>query len=164
MRFLKWVFRILIVLALIVALVVSAAVMWFWHSMPDTEDMCGNDIVSELPSPDGLRKVVVFERDCGATTGFSTQVSVLLANATLSNKEGNLFIADTDHDAAPSGPGGGPGVRVVWENAQSIVLAHHAKARVFRAETEVEGVREICHCSLSGVGCAEHREPPARGT
>lgn len=137
MRFLKWPVRILIVLALIV----SAAVMWFWHSMLDTEDMCGNDIVAELHSPDGLRKVVVFERDCGATTGFSTQVSVLSVNTPLPNQGGNLFVADTDHGAAPSGPGGGPGVKVVWESAQSVVLTHHPKARVFTAETEVEGVR-----------------------
>ncbi len=137
MRFFIWTVRGLVVLAL----VASAAVVWFWHSMPDTLDMCGNEIISQLPSPDGKRKVVVFQRDCGASTGFSTQVSVLAANTPLPNKGGNLFIADTDHDAAPSGPGGGPSVKVVWENAQSIALTHHPRARVFEAETEVGGVQ-----------------------
>jgi hypothetical protein len=30
-----------------------------------------------MPSPDGRRDAVMFQRDCGATTGFSTQISIL---------------------------------------------------------------------------------------
>ncbi len=37
---------------------------------------CGNEILKEVRSPTGKMKGVVFQRDCGATTGFSTQVSV----------------------------------------------------------------------------------------
>ena len=37
---------------------------------------CGNDLVKEVPSPNGKMKAVVFQRDCGATTGFSTQISL----------------------------------------------------------------------------------------
>jgi len=40
-------------------------------------DPCGNTIVEALPSPDGSHKAVVFVRNCGATTDFSTQMSVL---------------------------------------------------------------------------------------
>ena len=75
---------------------------------------CGNDLVREVRSPSGKMKAVVFERDCGATTGFSTQVSLLLSNKSLPNESGNLFIADTDHGNAPAGAWGGPIVEPSW--------------------------------------------------
>lgn len=96
--------------------------------------MCGNEILAEVPSPSGSHKAVVFQRDCGATTGFSTQVSILPQRKRLPNDSGNLFIADTDRGRAPSGPGGGPAVQVQWVNDQHLLLVHHPAARVFRAE------------------------------
>ncbi|MBT0587808.1 DUF5412 family protein [Alteromonas oceanisediminis] len=59
-----------------------------------TSDMCGNDIYSETVSPNGDLKVVVFQRDCGAMTGFSTQVSIIDADDTLENEAGNIYIID----------------------------------------------------------------------
>ena len=39
---------------------------------------CGEDeLISEAVSPSQAMKVVVFMRDCGATTSFSTHVSIL---------------------------------------------------------------------------------------
>ena len=103
-------------------------------------DVCGNHVVSEAKSPDRARKVVVFQRDCGATTGFSTQASVLPTNSILPSGSGNLFASDTDHGAAPAGPGGGPAVIVEWEGVRAIALTHHPKVRVFKAEKKVESV------------------------
>jgi len=34
-------------------------------------DMCGNEIYSVVVSPNKKHKAVLFQRDCGATTGFS---------------------------------------------------------------------------------------------
>lgn len=121
-----------------VLLACTLVVAGFWFFAPD---LCANEVIEESLSPDGTKKLVVFQRDCGATTGFSTQVSVLASSAPLGNKSGNLFISDTDHGRAPSGPGGGPSVSVVWENPRSVVLTHHPKARVFKAETQIAGVR-----------------------
>lgn len=58
--------------------------------------MCGNDIVAQLASPDKKHRAVLFQRDCGATTGFSTQVSILNERENLENSGGNILIAD-DH-------------------------------------------------------------------
>ncbi len=102
--------------------------------------MCGNEILTEVPSLDGRYKAVVFQRDCGATTGFSTQVSLLPQRKKLPNDGGNLFVADTDHGRAPSGPGGGPAVQVQWVNDQHLLLIHHPAARVFRAEQRRGGI------------------------
>jgi hypothetical protein len=101
---------------------------------------CSNTEIFAVASPDGQRRVVVFGRSCGATTAFNSQASLLPAGQVLENEAGNLFIADTNHGAAPSGPGGGPEVRVVWKSPATIALAHHGRARVFRSESSVAGV------------------------
>lgn len=65
--------------------------------------MCGNYIHEEYPSPSGKWKAVVFQRDCGATTGFSTQISILPSSDSLENDSGNIFIMDGHpSDVAPS--------------------------------------------------------------
>jgi len=57
-------------------------------------DMCGNEVYSQVVSPDGERKAVVFQRDCGATTGFSTQISIIDSSDDLKNESGNIYIID----------------------------------------------------------------------
>lgn len=101
---------------------------------------CVNHVLAEVPSPDGRIKAVVFERDCGATTDFSTQISILRTGVRLPNDGGNAFIADTDHGAAPAGPGGGPEVQVRWEGPRAVRITHDPEARVFRAERSVGSV------------------------
>jgi hypothetical protein len=126
------------VVALTLSFAAVLAAAYFWVAEFNT---CGNEIMSELTSPDGAKKLVVFKRDCGATTPFSTQASIIPANARLPNESGNLFISDTDRGAAPSGPTSGPGLQVIWENSRSVVLSYHPKTRVFKAQDEVSGVR-----------------------
>lgn len=53
--------------------------------------LCANEITQTIASPDGKVKAVIFTRDCGATTGFSTQVFVLPAGNSLPNESGNAF-------------------------------------------------------------------------
>lgn len=103
-------------------------------------DTCANTVLREVPSPGGTRKAVVFERNCGATTGFSTQVSILRAGERLPDESANLFIADTDHGRAPGGPGGCPDVHLTWADDDRLLVRHHPLARVFRAESRVNGV------------------------
>ena len=101
---------------------------------------CANRVISIFVSPDGRRQAVIFERDCGATTGFSTQVSVLPRWSRLRNVAGNILIADSDHGAAPEGPGGGPRVDVAWEGRTKLLISFHRRARVFRARHRMNGV------------------------
>jgi Family of unknown function (DUF5412) len=101
------------------------------------DNICRNQILSESFSPDQTYRVVVFQRDCGATTGFSTQVSVLKVMEILPNESGNLFIADTDHGKAPSGMGGGPEVKISWVGSRSVHLTHHKNARIFFSNLHV---------------------------
>jgi hypothetical protein len=65
-------------------------------------DMCGNSIVRRIASPDARYEAVLFERNCGATTGFATHVSVVSAGDEVTGG-GNAFAADDDHGKATSG-------------------------------------------------------------
>ncbi|WP_049723364.1 hypothetical protein [Gilvimarinus polysaccharolyticus] len=61
-------------------------------------DMCGNYVHKEYLSPSNSHKAVIFQRDCGATAGFSTQISIIGAREDLSNSKGNIYIIDGHPD------------------------------------------------------------------
>src|SRR2546425_106213 len=105
--------------------------------------MCGNRVLSLVPSPDDHLQAVVFERDCGATSDFSTQVALLRRGAPLPNEGGNVLVVDTDHGQAPSGPGGGPVVTVRWVSGDSLEIGFHRRARIFRRADAVGTVRIV---------------------
>jgi hypothetical protein len=56
--------------------------------------LCGNDPIHAEEPPDARYVAIAFLRDCGATAGLSTQVSILLAPGGLPHEEGNVFVAD----------------------------------------------------------------------
>jgi hypothetical protein len=103
-------------------------------------ETCTNTIVSRLSSPDGQREAVMFQRDCGATTGFSTQVSILDAGSKL-NGAGNTFRADDDHDAARVGDWGGSWAEIKWLSSDHLLVRYAAKSRIFEQDDTVSGVK-----------------------
>jgi hypothetical protein len=110
----------------------------FAQSLPN---LCGNTVLAEYPSPNNQLKAVTFQRDCGATTGFSTQVSIIPSASALGNDGGNIFSAGTNHGEAPSGQGGGPEVKVNWLSDTGIQIQHHKLVRTFLVEKNYEGVQ-----------------------
>jgi hypothetical protein len=99
-------------------------------------DPCGNAVVSEVYSPDRRLKAVVFLRDCGATAGVSTHLSVLDGSEALltqptsfrSTSSGNVFIADN------------VAVTVAWLEPARLRVTYNQDARVSRSEKHVDGV------------------------
>lgn len=102
-------------------------------------DGCQNEIVQELASPDGRLKATLFQRDCGATTGLSSQVSVLQPDETISGS-GNVFVADSDHEHARLGAWGGPAVVIEWMSSQNLHITYASGLRVFKQEERIQGV------------------------
>ena len=98
----------------------------FWG----TDSMCGNEIYQEIFSPDNEYKAVVFQRDCGATTGFSTQISILRATDELPNNPGNVFIMEGYPDWT--------NVHVQWETNRSVVITYTDEGyyEIFRARNK----------------------------
>lgn len=111
-------------------------------------DPCGNDVLARIRSPGGTHDAVVFQRDCGATTGFSTQLSLVRHGTSFREQPsfwsatdgGNVLVIDADHGVAPSGIGGGPTVDVEWQDDGHVTLTYYPLARVFKAESVVAGV------------------------
>lgn len=93
---------------------------------------CGNDVRERVRSPDGRREVVVFVRDCGATTSFSTQISILRAGENASDEGGNTYIA-----------AGELRVSVQWLTPTEIVIARSVKGVTEREHVGGVSVRYI---------------------
>lgn len=92
-------------------------------------DLCGNEVVASVTSPSGALRAVVFTRDCGATTGFSTQLSILPAAEALPAESGNALVLD---DEAP--------LTVSWLSDTVVRVAGGGSAKVTWRELAVAGV------------------------
>jgi hypothetical protein len=99
--------------------------------------MCRNYEVVRLKSPDGVLDAVLYQRDCGATTDFSTQVSIVISGRGLPDAPANVFIADANHGVAPRASWGGPPATIAWQGNRDVIVRYHPASRVGRAYKEV---------------------------
>lgn len=103
--------------------------------------MCGITLVDEIANTTHSKKAVVFVVNCGATTDYSTQVSILNYDDIISdNLRGNIFISDTNHGEAPSFNSAGPEVLAEWIDNDNLIIRHHPKARIFKAENILDSI------------------------
>lgn len=133
--------RIPVIARYILGAVGLLAVLVFAGGYVLLDSMCSNQFLSAAKSPDGNFEAVVFQRDCGGTTGFSTQVSIFRSGFPRGNSSGNVFVADTNHGAAPAGVGGGPEIKLKWLSNDTLVITHPAKVRTFLTETQWNAVK-----------------------
>lgn len=92
---------------------------------------CENEVREELVSPDRTHKVVIFSRNCGVTTGFNCQASILPVGASLPDDGGNAFIFD--HGEA----------KVAWLDAKTLSVSVGGSARTFKREEAVQGIKLV---------------------
>lgn len=102
--------------------------------------MCGESVVRRIPSPDGRLEAVIFESDCGATTDFGTNLSVVRTGTKVENDVGNLLTADSDHGRATVDSGYVIHLSVDWVGSDSLIVRYDRRARVFRQRNGVHGV------------------------
>lgn len=102
-------------------------------------DPCNHTVVTRTVAPDGRRSAVMFQRDCGATTGFSTQISIVEPGAA-SSGAGNVFRADDDHGAASAGTWGGSWAEMQWLAPNHPLIRYAERSRIFAQESEMPGV------------------------
>lgn len=74
-------------------------------------------------------KAVMFGRNCGATTGFNTQVSIFDADEEVPDDGGNAMIVD---DVVP--------LNIHWTSDNELSIAGWRNTQVFKQETTVNGV------------------------
>jgi hypothetical protein len=88
---------------------------------------CGDEVTQRAVSPDGQRVAVSFVRNCGATTDFSTHVT--LANAGEKADESDaIFVAQAG--SAPRTPQGGPRAQLHWLGPKRLLIAYDSGAEV----------------------------------
>jgi hypothetical protein len=83
---------------------------------------CGSYPYKSIASPNGKYKAVIYQFDCGATTGFSTQISILKANEQPEAEAGNIFSSDGHpKEVAPE---------VIWVSDKDLNIHIRAGVRV----------------------------------
>jgi len=103
------------------------------------------EVVGDVPSPDGKWDVVLMVRNAGATTDYSTQLSVVPAHGRLSReialgRPGNVFIADGNHGAVAVDNRGRIHVDVVWQSPNVVLITFPPSSRVFKQERRFQSV------------------------
>jgi hypothetical protein len=89
---------------------------------------CSNETVSSQGSPSGAYKAVVFSRNCGATTGFNTQLSILKASEA-PNSSGNALILDATIPLV-----------IRWSSETRVSVEGANGAKHFKQERSVSGI------------------------
>jgi hypothetical protein len=107
----------------------SGVVLVFLHF--SFSAMCGNEIYKTFESPDKKLKAVIFQRDCGATTGYSTQISIIKNSRKLPNKAGNIFTTDGRPEENH--------IAITWLADRKIELQEHT-TKFYCKETSMNGV------------------------
>lgn len=95
-------------------------------------DMCGNEIFQEALAPDGRFKAVLFQRDCGATTNFSTQISLISPNEELPNEGGNIFIVNGRPEDT--------NIEISWLGPENLLIRHAAELADNNKEKFYKGI------------------------
>lgn len=96
-----------------------------------TADLCGNDPLTHAESPDKKHLAVIFVRDCGATTGYSTQVSIWRQPAELLNESGNIAVVDGKTSSAS----------VRWDGNDRLVISGMGSDKRFLRVAEYQGIK-----------------------
>lgn len=121
------------------AAIAAAAVLCVaWRLDRAFDVTCGNRMAAERASPDARHRAVAFARDCGATGGFSAQVSVLAINEALANEAGNALVVKASGDTPEAVLAD---VSVEWNGSNELVVRSFGVPVWVAAE--VDGVRIV---------------------
>ena len=137
-------------------LVVAAVLAGCVTRGPEPRERCENRVIDQVVAPGGGAKAVVFERRCGAPTGFSTQVAVIGPDDRLPDTPGNAFIAGNGGRVSR----GHAFVTVAWPSPTKLAIGFENGAAVFKGEPRV-GAIEIVYVrrDANDVHPAPHGEP-----
>lgn len=125
----------------VLGVVAAAGLYAFYGTM--LGGLCASTVIQTSPSPDKQHDAVLYELNCGATTTFSTQVSLVGHGEAIGREAGNLFTADDNHHQAPLGPDNVVGVQLWWLALDSLEVAYDPRARVFQRADRSGRVRVV---------------------
>lgn len=119
-----------IVKRLLIATVIIIAIFMGSRYVLDLlfDGMCGNEIIQEVPSPNGEKVAYLFNRDCGATTSVSFQLSIMDKGDELPNKSGNIFVSDGEFT-------------IDWVNGKNLSVRYRKSSVTYEMDTSVNGIK-----------------------
>ena len=132
-----------IVGGVVLAVLIICAAVWI---APFALVRSGTEVVGDVLSPDGKWDVVLMVRNGGATTDYSTQLSVIPAVGRLSReialgRPGNVFIVDGKINGAVAvNDRGFMHVDVVWQSPNLVLITFPPSARVFKQEGRFQSI------------------------
>jgi hypothetical protein len=97
---------------------------------------CENQVLQKVMAPDQGKVAVLFQRECGATTGFNWQVSIMRPRET-PGEIGNAFVGDLGNSgtAIPNSP-----IRLQWRSPDELIILHDRHLRIFKRASHVSGI------------------------
>lgn len=93
---------------------------------------CQETLLERVSSPDGMLSAIVMRYDCGATSSYTMEVSIVRQGSPMPAK-GNALVFDRAPEYSSR-------LRPMWTSDADIVLAIPEGARVFVDARSVEGV------------------------
>ncbi|MFZ1494140.1 MAG: hypothetical protein WAU60_12095 [Candidatus Competibacter denitrificans] len=118
---------------IILGILAGLAVGGFYFLDRLFSDLCGNEIFQEKAAPKGRFKAVLFQRDCGATTGFSTQVSLIPVDAPLPNESGNVFVTNSHPQDTQ--------INLQWRTPENLLIRNGVSLKTIKQEVFYQGIR-----------------------
>ena len=103
-----------------------------------TARLCQVEIVKEQISPSGNSKAVLFQFDCGATTPFTSNVSILKTNEVVKYKSGNVFSC---YGGNQRGSWGGPLADFTWTGNDELLISYATDANVTKTNSRNRSVK-----------------------
>ena len=125
------------------------------------ESMCAFDVLTTQTAPGGEHDAVVFQVDCGATTGISPQLSVL-ERGEIPKRAGNVLTLDDDFGGSHEKALAHPVITVRWLGPRMLAVAYDTTIYAGRRELQQDGVRITYEHAPYRPGSARARsKPPA---
>lgn len=106
--------------------------------------LCQDTVVSKHSSPDGRFVAVVFYRNCGATTPFTTEISVMRSgeDAVSEGPEGNILsMTDPPGSKETLSRNGVIEARVTWKSPQLLAISTPRRAVVGKRVSHVGDIK-----------------------
>ena len=131
----KKIFKILAIIFGFMIVVFIGLIAIGIYAVRDLGNICINDFFKEYSSPDKTKKVVIYERDCGATTTWNTNISILDYDKQFDDSNENFFsIKGRPSDVAPN---------ITWIDNKNIIIHHKVNGEEIRAENEFGSINPI---------------------
>lgn len=89
---------------------------------------CENEVALRVPSPSGEKDAVIYSRNCGATTGFNTQLQIVSAGSQPRGSNAALVMDGT----IP--------LKLVWRSDSALMVTGIGQGRIFGKEPASNGV------------------------